>query len=88
MCTLFNAGSEEKYKYLYSWIYHNNIYNSGKKKQKPTIRAFMPMEYNKGIKTHVFKENVNNMPINEKVGPNKQNNPSVSFKKYHTYMHT
>lgn len=46
------------------------------------------MEYNKGIKTHVFKENVNNMPINEKVGPNKQNNPSVSFKKYHTYMHT
>lgn len=49
----------------------------------------MPREYYKGIKTHVFKENVNNMSINEKVGLNKQNNPNFVFQKIphiHAYI--
>lgn len=43
------------HKYLYSWIYHNIIYNGGKN-GKATIREILPMEYYEGIKTHVFKE--------------------------------
>lgn len=46
------------------------------------------MEYYEGSKTHVFKENVTSVSINEKDGLNKQNNPNFVFQKstIHTYI--